>query len=251
MNMPNIEKQATVLEKIAPLIDFSGEANSFACNPLEYSPAKGTILDSAKLSGIKRQKSSSPSSPSNPIQNNSSNGQLVYVRRKLETEQSKACIENEGCADSPCSRNYVKDHSIEKNFPREQVTVVSSQLFSPTSRKTSPGGLEQLLSSKHPGDLVTTPPVNKATILPALPASEILGQGKEHLKERFIRLQMFLKNSNQCNQDEYVQKLRSLSATGRSMHAFELEKRAIQLLLDEGRELQRMKALNVLGKPLP
>ncbi|KAG0462131.1 hypothetical protein HPP92_020607 [Vanilla planifolia] len=116
MNMPNIEKQATVLEKIAPLIDFSGEANSFACNPLEYSPAKGTILDSAKLSGIKRQKSSSPSSPSNPIQNNSSNGQLVYVRRKLETEQSKACIENEGCADSPCSRNYVKDHSIEKKF---------------------------------------------------------------------------------------------------------------------------------------
>ncbi|KAG0462144.1 hypothetical protein HPP92_020620 [Vanilla planifolia] len=203
MNMPDIEKQATVLEKIAPLIDFPGEANSFACNPLEYSPAKGTILDSAKLSGIKRQKSSSPSSPSNPIQNNSSNGQLVY------------------------------DHSIEKYFPREQVTVVSSQLFSPPSRKTSPGGLEQLLSSKHPGDLVTTPPVNKATILPALPASEILGQGKEHLKERFIRLQMFLKNSNQCNQDEYVQKLRSLSATGRSMHAFELEKRAIQLLLDE------------------
>ncbi|KAG0460695.1 hypothetical protein HPP92_020992 [Vanilla planifolia] len=164
---------------------------------------KGTILDSAKLSGIKRQKSSSPSSPSNPIQNNSSNGQLVYVRRKLETEQSKAC---------DCGFFSV----VFSNF---------SQDFT--------WGLEQLLSSKHPGDLVTTPPVNKATILPALPASEILGQGKEHLKERFIRLQMFLKNNNQCNQDEYVQKLRSLSATGRSMHAFELEKRAIQLLLDE------------------
>ncbi|KAJ1702721.1 hypothetical protein LUZ63_002500 [Rhynchospora breviuscula] len=67
-------------------------------------------------------------------------------------------------------------------------------------------------------------------------------------KERFIRLQAFLKSCDQSNQEDYIRMLRSLSAVGRSKHAIELEKRAIHLLLEEGKELHRMKVLNVLGK---
>ncbi|KAJ4758951.1 integral membrane hemolysin-III-like protein [Rhynchospora pubera] len=67
-------------------------------------------------------------------------------------------------------------------------------------------------------------------------------------KARFIRLQAFLKSCDQSNQEDYIRMLRSLSAVGRSKHAIELEKRAIHLLLEEGKELHRMKVLNVLGK---
>ncbi|KAJ3707185.1 hypothetical protein LUZ61_010890 [Rhynchospora tenuis] len=70
-------------------------------------------------------------------------------------------------------------------------------------------------------------------------------------KERFIRLQAFLKSCDQSNQEDYLRMLRSLSAVGRSKHAIELEKRAIHLLLEEGKELHRMKVLNVLGKGVP
>ncbi|XP_078163396.1 uncharacterized protein LOC144558420 isoform X2 [Carex rostrata] len=70
-------------------------------------------------------------------------------------------------------------------------------------------------------------------------------------KERFIRLQAYLKNCDQSNQEDYIRMLRSLSAGGRSKHAVDLEKRAIHLLLEEGKELHRMKVLNVLGKGAP
>uniref|UniRef100_A0A0A9DPE0 Uncharacterized protein n=1 Tax=Arundo donax TaxID=35708 RepID=A0A0A9DPE0_ARUDO len=45
--------------------------------------------------------------------------------------------------------------------------------------------------------------------------------------------------------------LRSLSSVGRSKHAIELEKRAANLLVKEGKELQKMKVLNVLGRLVP
>lgn len=83
----------------------------------------------------------------------------------------------------------------------------------------------------------------------------------QHWKERFGHLQMFLKACDQSNQEEYIQRmltalnllmlilihmltsriisdnmleLRSLSSSGRSRHAYELERKAIQLTLEEG-----------------
>ncbi|KAM0836485.1 hypothetical protein ACQ4PT_062298 [Festuca glaucescens] len=70
-------------------------------------------------------------------------------------------------------------------------------------------------------------------------------------KQRFIRLQEFLRNKEQSGQEEYIRMLHSLSSVGRSKHAIELEKRAVNLLIEEGKELQKMKALNVLGKLPP
>ncbi|CAL5082700.1 unnamed protein product [Urochloa decumbens] len=69
--------------------------------------------------------------------------------------------------------------------------------------------------------------------------------------ERFLRLQAFLRNNEQSGQEEYIRMLQSLSSVGRSKHAIELEKRAANLLIEEGKELQKMKVLNVLGKLSP
>ncbi|KAM3259577.1 hypothetical protein ACQJBY_051073 [Aegilops geniculata] len=72
--------------------------------------------------------------------------------------------------------------------------------------------------------------------------------GDQDWKARFLRLQAFLRNNEQSGQEEYIRMLQSLSSAGRSKHAIELEKRAVNLLIEEGKELQKMKALNVLGK---
>eukprot|EP00249_Psilotum_nudum_P022106 c28375_g1_i1 orf=630-2486(+) len=65
---------------------------------------------------------------------------------------------------------------------------------------------------------------------------------------RFKQLQAFLKQCDDSNQKDYLQVLQSLSSVARSGYAVELEARAIKLSLEEGREINRMKALNVLGK---
>ncbi|XP_057776178.1 uncharacterized protein LOC130994975 [Salvia miltiorrhiza] len=69
--------------------------------------------------------------------------------------------------------------------------------------------------------------------------------------ERFIRLQKFLKQCDESNQRDYTQTLMHLPPSELSKHAVELEKRAIQLTIEEGNEMQRMKALNIFIKPSP
>ncbi|KAJ3693941.1 hypothetical protein LUZ60_009421 [Juncus effusus] len=70
-------------------------------------------------------------------------------------------------------------------------------------------------------------------------------------RERFVKLQIFLKDCDRSSQEDYIRMLRSLSAVGRSKHALDLEKRAMDLLMEEGKELRRMSYLNVLGREWP
>ncbi|XP_047046259.1 nascent polypeptide-associated complex subunit alpha, muscle-specific form-like [Lolium rigidum] len=89
-----------------------------------------------------------------------------------------------------------------------------------------------------------------ATTTTRSPAS-LQRSSNQDWKERFLRLQEFLKSNEQSGQEEYIRMLHSLSSVGRSKHAIELEKRAVNLLIEEGKELQKMKSLNVLGKLPP
>uniref|UniRef100_A0A0D9VFK2 Uncharacterized protein n=1 Tax=Leersia perrieri TaxID=77586 RepID=A0A0D9VFK2_9ORYZ len=83
------------------------------------------------------------------------------------------------------------------------------------------------------------------------PSSSSSGSSNQDWKERFIKLQAFLRSNEQSGQEEYIRMLRSLSSVGRSKHAIELENRAVKLLIEEGKELQKMKVLNVLNKLSP
>ncbi|KAJ6849513.1 sporozoite surface protein 2-like [Iris pallida] len=64
-------------------------------------------------------------------------------------------------------------------------------------------------------------------------------QRDQHWEERFLRLQMYLKNCNESSQEEYMKLLRSLSAAGRSKHAYELERRAIRLMVEEAKGVKK------------
>ncbi|VAH24454.1 unnamed protein product [Triticum turgidum subsp. durum] len=130
-----------------------------------------------------------------------------------------------------------------------------------SSEMTESGGLEP---SKSPEEThaETVPKINELPIAsanepPIAPSTTVQGDIRRsgnqnpYWSERYDRLQTYLENCDRSPQEGYMRMLRSLSAAGRSMHAIELEKRAIHLLVEEGKELQRMKALNVLGKVSP
>ncbi|XP_039006608.1 uncharacterized protein LOC120134197 [Hibiscus syriacus] len=74
------------------------------------------------------------------------------------------------------------------------------------------------------------------------------GISELHWEERYYHLQMLLKKLDQSNLEDYTQMLRCFSAVKLSRHAVELEKRSIQLSLEEAKELQRVSILNALGK---
>nr|VDC98426.1 unnamed protein product [Brassica oleracea] len=68
-------------------------------------------------------------------------------------------------------------------------------------------------------------------------------------EERYHHLQMLLNKLNDSDQtDHHLHMLWSLSSVELSKHAVDLEKRSIQLSLEEAREMQRVAALNVLGR---
>ncbi|KAJ7538847.1 hypothetical protein O6H91_11G065400 [Diphasiastrum complanatum] len=69
-------------------------------------------------------------------------------------------------------------------------------------------------------------------------------------QKRFINLQAFLRLCDETDQTDLLQALRSLSAAARSGHAFNLETRALKLSVEEGKEMIRLKMLNVMGRSL-
>ncbi|KAI3784413.1 hypothetical protein L1987_43512 [Smallanthus sonchifolius] len=74
-------------------------------------------------------------------------------------------------------------------------------------------------------------------------------QTMEHWNARFAQLHNYLYQYDNSNQLEvYVQKLRSFSRDECNRHAVELERRTIQLTVQEGIEIKRVNDLNVLGK---
>ncbi|CAA7042416.1 unnamed protein product [Microthlaspi erraticum] len=101
--------------------------------------------------------------------------------------------------------------------------------------------------SQSPGGLVY---VRRKVEVDANKAKEAPTREVARWEERYHQLQMLLnKLDSQSHQtDHHVQMLWSLSAAELSKHAVDLEKRSIHLSLEEAREMQRVSALNVLGR---
>ncbi|PWZ40132.1 hypothetical protein Zm00014a_038155 [Zea mays] len=275
--------------------------------------------------GIKRPQPYGPLSPTNhhTLGNPGANGHLVYVRRRLETDQSKGGTAAHGESASStslkkaCAGSLQSQGRILKHQNNATHTQCAPRFASPAAATPSPALHPAVLSpncsfgKQSPGKVAAQPANDVTTSLPhssnvvssaavlqssvsaslapssvsaantasraAISATNLascsalgtnassndatttLASNQAHpprssnqdRSERFLRLQEFLRHNEQSDQEEYVHKLRSLSPVGRSKHAFELEKRAANLLIEEGKELQKMKFLNVLGKLVP
>ncbi|RWR84564.1 Integral membrane protein hemolysin-III, putative isoform 1 [Cinnamomum micranthum f. kanehirae] len=262
---PSCDKQQLLGKKTA-LRDVQNEAQNIICKPLLENPLSkdaGLTAGTVKVCGNKRPKPDCPSSPScnqSPCKNiNGANVHLMYPSKKAELEQGQLNACDIGNTDCPQSRRPNKDkqepyglHNLMLEpkfscFPAFAPMAVASQTTSSRGPSVpySLGRPSNGLPISRPNHLIATSAIGTSSLVNPHTAYN------PNWQERFHHLQMFLKHCNESGQEEYIKVLQSLSAAGRSRQAVELEKRAINLLLDEGKELNRMRALNVLGKSIP
>ncbi|GFP78972.1 hypothetical protein PHJA_000040700 [Phtheirospermum japonicum] len=209
--------------------------------------------DAIKVCGTKRLTPERPSSshvlPS--LAHNGANENVMNARRRFELELGRG-------------RQY---SHVEKNSEFSELKSVG------IAQKTTAA---HHVTSKH---VSSAPAAKVAQEVPRAVESKVNG---DHLRaERFARLQKFLKQCDEAKPREYSKRLLHLSPLDLSKHAVELEKRAIQLTIEEGlildigmqrglkvrmtecilhskvdvertydlrNEMQRMKALNILAK---
>lgn len=260
-SLPTSEKQPPVVAvKKTPLRDVQNERmvvpNSNVGSPCTKDG--GAATDSSKVSGIKRPPASLTPSQDQSPSSTSPNAHLVYVRRKSEAEtgKSSACedISTNTTNNSPCQRQV--DDKLEgdnqSQIKKPKVSPFPAFTPLPTTSFTSPPAKPTVPVPVGKSGMMLPPPEScHQPVASTTPSS--LNRPKEfkklHWEERYYQLQMLLKDLDQSNQEEYVQMLRSLSSVELSRHAVELEKRSIQLSLEEAKEMHRVALLNVLGKP--
>ncbi|XP_043707936.1 uncharacterized protein LOC122657331 [Telopea speciosissima] len=258
--LPRSDKQQLSVKKTA-LRDLQNDNILRPKPPLgssHFLKDRGQTMAAIKVSGIKRTTPECPTSPSGhqSSSNNNANGHLVYVRRKSESEvgKSSTCEIMENTADCPPPRqlNHGEQVTSRRQIQTDDSKISCFPAFAPIPMAPpmafSSGGPTVSLSLGKSGYGVSLEEPNYPAVSTAGPFLASPPASNQPWRERSFRLQTFLRNCDHSSQEEYIQMLRSLSAAGRSKQAVELEKRAIHLLLEEGRELHRMKILNVLGK---
>ncbi|KAL8150273.1 hypothetical protein V2J09_020081 [Rumex salicifolius] len=235
--LPCDPKQQTVAVKKTPLRDLPNENNIVVTKSTGNSVfSKEGDNECAKV-GTKRP---CPDSPANPPHQspggNSVNGHLVYVRRKAETESGG----NKNTTDETTS-----DHGANNSSQSRQI-VTQPEQEKPQLKESKVA----CLPSIAPIPAVSN--VNYSSGKPSVPHSVTSSDKKrtsnQNWEERYVQLQMFLKKLENSSLEDYLEKLRALPAAELSRHAVELEKRSIQLSLEEANELRRVKSLDVLGK---
>ncbi|KAM3695822.1 hypothetical protein ACJW31_07G163400 [Castanea mollissima] len=215
-DLPTRDKQLPVSVKKTVLRDLQNDNRIMVPNSIGNSPLlkdKSPVSDATKASGAKR---ASPEHPSRQL------------GHQDETTQPNSQVKEP------------KDSCFPAFAPFPMAASISSsgkpsvpQLLGKPSIRPAPAE-----SNNHP----------VASAGPSL--SNPKGSKNLQWEDRFQILQMLLRKLDEADQENYLQRLRSLSAESLSRHAVDLEKRSIQLSLEEAKELQRVAALNVLGKSM-
>lgn len=258
--LPTYHKQPPVAIKKIPLRDVQNDNRSLLHRHTESEG--GSIADAIKTSGTKRLTPDCPQSPPchQFFSSNGANDHLVYARRRFESELGKRRI-----LDQP-NKNADNLHSTQfcqnmQQIPQQQTqmkdrNVYCAPAFAPiplASLVTFAFGEPSVpLSMGKPSNELLDVESNYLKVTSEVPHSVHSKEtDDQQRKERFLRLQKVLKQCDEFDQNDYIQMLRSFSPSELSRHAIELEKRAIQLTVEEGKEIQRMKELNILGKSVP
>ncbi|XP_059636785.1 uncharacterized protein LOC132278901 [Cornus florida] len=272
--MPAYHKQPPVTIKKIALRDVQNNNLSLIHDHPESSPLlEGRpIADATKISGTKRltpeYTSIPPFLPS--LSNNGASEHLVCARRKFESEVGKGRIQDT----SDKNADFLPSSSMnfchkQQEIPQQQTEMrkrnmhcfpVVTPNHMASTMTFSYGAPSFSISHGKPGNRLPLPgPESKCLKLTSEVHHSIDSKANDdqQRKERFLRLQRFLKHCDESYQRDYIQVLLHITPTELSRHAIELEKRAIQLTVEEGKEMQRMKALNIFGKsgrtnnPLP
>ncbi|KAL5789007.1 hypothetical protein ACOSP7_005956 [Xanthoceras sorbifolium] len=258
--LPSHDKQLSVAVKKTALRELQNENRMMvpiSSGNSPYSKDRGPIIDANKLSGTKRPLHEchlSPSSDQSP-NSNAANGHLVYVRRRSETEVGKSSASDIASINADCMLPRSVGHP-ENSHHKPQIKEPKLSSFPaiaplPTTSFLSSSGKPSVALLGKSGMKLPSADSNHRPVGSPVVSFE-KPRGMKHLpwEERYHRLQMLLKKLDQSDPEDYVQMLRSLSSVELSRHAVELEKRSIQLSLEEVKEVTRVEKLNVLGKSI-
>lgn len=255
------DKQLSVPVAImGPALQDSQSENMVAASKSIESPLFPQANNMAnKVSNITGSKRPTPESLVNPLNrcstNNSGSGHLVYVRRKPEGELSKTAANNNqgGVTDYP----QLKKLSQRDEKTQTEVQMKEARCYIPEDSSISRTPSRCSLSTKPSvppstgesnNNLASVNVSNHQLMSTRLLLDNPKKVNFKHWEERYFQLQNLLHKLEQSKQEDYVQMLRSLSSVDLSKHAVELEKRSIRLALEEAKETQRARVLDVLGK---
>ncbi|KAI3459957.1 hypothetical protein Pfo_016620 [Paulownia fortunei] len=213
--------------------------------------------DTIKVCGTKRLTPERPSSSQGlpSLAYNGTNENVMNARRRFELELGRGRLQN--------NVEKISDYSESKNIGqlRQEIAQKMTQMRDSNLHHVPVATSNNLTATMPFSSSVSSIPSSfgkhssstaAAKVSSEIPRTVDSKSISDQLRtERFIRLQKFLKQCDEANQREYTQMLLHLSPSELSKHAVELEKRAIQLTIEEGNEMQRMKALNILGKSSP
>ncbi|TKY75537.1 hypothetical protein E2542_SST04305 [Spatholobus suberectus] len=260
MDLTNRDKQLTVAVKKTALRDLQNDNKIMVPTSVgssSFLKDKDPGTDSNRVSGTKRPLSDYPvnnhlqQSPSN----NAANGHLVYVRRKSETELGKGTAFENPSINAYCPHSRQLCCEEETAQPKPQIKEPKVSCFPafapfPMASSMNSSGKPSVPISLGKSAMKLAPVESNYVTASSGPTTIGNPKGLKnlHWEERYQQLQMFLRKLDQSDQEEYIQMLYSLSSVELSKHAVELEKRSIQLSLEEAKELQRVAVLNVLGK---
>ncbi|KAF4368313.1 hypothetical protein G4B88_008617 [Cannabis sativa] len=229
---PTSDKQLPVAVKKTVLRDLQNDSRVRVPNSIEKSPLlKDTspLTSTIKLSGTKRDSLECPESPSQHRSSNSNftNGHLVYVRRKSEAELGKS---------STCDSTNTNTNT---NRLQSRPFGQQKEIIQPLPQTKNPG--VSCLPGHSPIAMTSSMISSRKPSVPLPQKSGMQLASKESTDPLFL-IHLY-------QQVDYIKMLWSLSSVELNRHAVELEKRSIQLSLEEAKELQRVQVLNVLGKP--
>lgn len=215
--------------------------------------------------GLCNPESSSPSTvsvkktPMTDLQSgNRKDLHLVYVRRKSGAESGKSntyggiSTTNSNSSHSRQVANPEETNRSKNQIEEPNVSCFPAFSLLPNAPLTiSSEKASVLLSVGKSGMMLLPLEFNHNPVASATPLLNSPKESKKlHWEERYFQLQMLLNRLDQSSRDDYVQMLRSLSSVELSRLAVELEKKSIQLSLEEAKEMQRLALLNLFGKPL-
>lgn len=231
-------------------------------NPVKISPLstdRVQVMDASKVSSTEGAPPESTMTSPVPFyqstSGNSASTQRYYVRRKHEAQFGTSCACDISSVGVDCLNSKQASHPVkttQPTAPKKEPKVSCYPALEPlpvTSLTNASGKPSVPLPHTHSNMRPVPAESNCLPVACASPSSNNpKGVKKLHWEERFLQLQILLKKLDEADQEDYLQMLRSLSSVDLSKLAVELEKRAIQLSLEEAKEVQRVGVLNILGK---
>ncbi|KZV55797.1 hypothetical protein F511_26614 [Dorcoceras hygrometricum] len=192
--------------------------------------------DAVKVSGTKRLTPERPSSSQGlpSLTYNGMNENVMNARRRFELELGRGRLQKnvEIYSDSSQLRNTAQPSQEVPPKPAQMKDNSLKHMPVATSNNMTP--ITAFSSSVPSVPNKQNNSTQAVKVSPEIPRTVDIKSTNDQLRtERFIQLQKFLKQCDETNQRECMQMLLHLSPAELSKHAVELEKRAIQLTMEE------------------